>query len=625
MQNLHKAPDGFFSQGSKIAPGCFLILLFLYILISGQTAVFGQSTDSLIARSPDTSRFPEITVSFKLPITQREVISDLSLDQVKVFENNQPVNPGSLNKVRSGVHFTLAINPGMRLDLHDMDGVSSYQKLREVMIGWVEERSSLVGDAWSFVGDNGILISNSKDRSLWIDALNGYQPDFRSMTPQLTSLDVALELSSERIVPFGVDKSILYITPAPLPDQIEAIYDLSNQASSAGVQVNVWMVDEAYFLTNELGGALMDLANNTGGYFFHYTGSEDIPNPENYLVGLGYYFTLSYQSNIRDTGTNSLRIILDAQGSEISGESPSYFIEVKPPNPILVSPPSVISRTPSEGQEGKFLPTIQTVEFMVEFPDHHPRPLLASRLIVDDEIVDERNDDTLDPLSWDLTSLSSSGEHTIQVEVEDSLGLSGRTILTPVIVKVAVPESEQRFDPGQLGLVALIVILGISLFILVSWLIRRYWQSENFKSIFAARLIQDKEAGILSSMGKDNQKAFIAKLIPLDSQIGNSEGVLNIAHSRVYIGCDPANAELVISDLSVDDAQSIIIHSNEGFWINDLDSRSGTWVNYKKIGRQPIRVQSGDILHFGNCGYRFSVLEYGRSQKVTYSKYEPMQ
>jgi hypothetical protein len=219
----------------------------------------------------------------------------------------------------------------------------------------------------------------------------------------------------------------------------------------------------------------------------------------------------------------------------------------------------------------------------------------------------------------------NSGEHTIQVEVEDSLGLSGRTILTPVFVEVTVPEPEQRFDPGQFGLLALSIIFGISLFILVSWLVRRYWQSDNFKSLFPARIIQDKDVGVLSSLVKDNQKAFIAKLIPLDSQIGDPEGVLHLAHSRVYIGCDPAKAELVINDLSVNDAQAIIIHSDEGFWINDLDSDSGTWVNYIKIGRQPVRVQSGDIVHFGNCGFRFSVLEYGRSQKVTYSKYEPMQ
>jgi predicted component of type VI protein secretion system len=117
---------------------------------------------------------------------------------------------------------------------------------------------------------------------------------------------------------------------------------------------------------------------------------------------------------------------------------------------------------------------------------------------------------------------------------------------------------------------------------------------------------------------------FIAKLIPLDSIVGNSEGVQNLTQSKVHIGSDPLKADLVINDLSVNDAQAIIIHSKEGFWINDLDSSGGTWVNYIKIGRQPVRVQSGDIIHFGNCGFRFSVLEYGRSQKVTYSKYEPM-
>jgi hypothetical protein len=625
MQNLHKTLDACYSQGSKIVPGCFLILLFLFISLLGQNAVLGQSSESLVVRPLDTSRFPEISVSFKLPTNQREIISDLGLNQMMVFENDEPVQPESLNKVKSGVHFTLAINPGTRLDLHDMDGVSSYQKLRDVLIGWAEERSSLIGDAWSFVGDSGILIGNSKDKDLWIDALNGYQPNFRSLTPQLTSLDLALELSSERVVPFGVDKSILYITPAPLPDQIKAINDLSNQASSAGVQVNVWMIDEAYFLTNDQGGALIDLANNTGGYFFHYTGSEIIPNPENYLVDLGYYFTLSYPSKIRDTGTNSLRIVWSSPDGEISGESPPYFVEVNPPNPILVSPPSVINRAQSELQIGEFYPTNQQVEFMVEFPDHHPRPISTSRLIVDGEIIEERIDSSLDPLSWDLTSLLNSGEHTIQVEVEDSLGLSGRTILTPVFVEVTVPEPEQRFDPGQFGLLALSIIFGISLFILVSWLVRRYWQSDNFKSLFPARIIQDKDVGVLSSFVKDNQKDFIAKLIPLDSQIRDPEGVLHLAHSRVYIGCDPAKAELVINDLSVNDAQAIIIHSDEGFWINDLDSDSGTWVNYIKIGRQPVRVQSGDIVHFGNCGFRFSVLEYGRSQKVTYSKYEPMQ
>ena len=37
---------------------------------------------------------------------------------------------------------------------------------------------------------------------------------FRSMTPDLVSLELALRLSEERVVPFGVDKALLYITPA---------------------------------------------------------------------------------------------------------------------------------------------------------------------------------------------------------------------------------------------------------------------------------------------------------------------------------------------------------------------------------------------------------------------------
>ena len=616
--------DGHFSQGRKITPGFYFLLIFLFTAFFVTQTVGAQSSDVLILQSPDTSQFPEITLSFKIPYTQSEIISGLNLDHLKVHENNDPIQPEVFNKERTGVHFTLAINPGMPLDLYDVEGVSSYQKLREALVGWAETRSSLVGDNWSFVGDSGILIGNSRDRGLWVDALNGYQPNFRSLAPQLSSLELAVELSGDRVVPFGVDKSILYITPVPLPEQIEAINDLSGRASKDGIQINVWMVDEPYYLTNDQGGALIDLANNTGGNFFHYTGSEIIPSPEEYLVDLGYYFTLSYQSNIRSTVKNVLRIEVTTPDGEISGESTPFIVDIKPPNPILVSPPSVISRTQSGEQTGEYSPTTQTVSFMVEFPDHHPRPISASRLFVDGEIVDEQIDGSLDTLSWDLTKILSSGEHTIQVEVEDSLGFSARTLLTPVLVEVAEPEPEQRFDQGQFGLLASGIFFVVALIIFVSWLVKRYWQSENFKSLFPAKLVQDATVGLIPSKMKDVQKLFIAKLIPLESIVGNTEGVQNLTQSKVHIGSDPLKADLVINDLSVNDAQAIIIHSKEGFWINDLDSSGGTWVNYIKIGRQPVRVQSGDIIHFGNCGFRFSVLEYGRSQKVTYSKYEPM-
>jgi len=624
ISTLHKKLEVNYSQGKKITPGfCILVLFFLGFLFANK-AVLAQDGDSLIVQPPDISQFPEISVSFKFPASENELISDLKSNHLMVYENGNPIPPDSLTKERSGVHFTLAINPGMELDLRDVNGISPYDKLRDVLVDWAHSRSSVIGDAWSFISDTGVEIGNSKDRALWIDALNAYQPNFRVLEPQLSSLELAVELSSERIVLFGVDKAILYITPAPLPGQIEAINEISRKASLAGIQVNVWMIDEAYFLNNDQGGALVNLAKNTGGKFFHYTGSEDIPNPETYLIDLGFYFTLLYQSSIRETDTHSLRIELTAADNEISGSSPSFYLEVKPPNPILVCPPAVINRTQSGDQTGDLYPSTQAIEVMVEFPDHHHRPISVSRLIVDGKVVDERKSASAEVLEWDLTSILGSGEHDIQVEVEDSLGLSAKTIMTPVYVEVTLPEPEQNILLGNIGLVFLGILIVTSLIILISWLIKRYWQSDNFSTMLPARFTQDKECGNTLSKLTENQKRVIAKLIPLEFPTENSDRVLNIMHSRVYIGRDPGQEGLVLDDPSVDDTQTFLLQSEEEFWVNDLDSTMGTWVNYVKINGQPTRIKSGDILHFGNCGFRFTIVDDDCSKQVTLTKYEPL-
>ncbi len=624
MSIFHKKLEGSYCQGKRITPGIYYFLIFLLTILARPQAVLAQDNEMLIVQPPETSQFPEMTVSFKLPYAHSEMISGLQLSHLTVYENGELIKPDALNKERSGIHFTLAINPGTPLDLHDVEGVSSYEKLREALVDWAESRSSLIGDSWSFVGDDRVLTSNSRDREIWIDSLNAYQPNFRSLQPQLSSLELAIDLSMKRVVSFGVDKAILFITPAPSADQIEALNEMSKRASSAGIQVSVWMVDEAYYLTNDQGGALLDLANNTGGDLFNYTGSEVFPNPELNLVDLGYYFRLSYQSTLRDTGTNPLRIELKTADGEISGESTPFYIEVKPPNPILICPPSFINRTQSGEETGELQPSIQAIEFMVEFPDDHPRQISVSRLVVDAKVVDEQEGDTIGVLNWDLTPISNSGEHSIQVEVEDSLGLSARTILTPVHVEVVVQEAEQDYDFAEIGLMILGVFFAISMIILIPRFIRWYWQSDSLNKILPARLIKERGNGKDLSKVNDDNNEVLAKLISLESQAGNANDSLNITHSRVWIGCNPGEELFLFTDPSINNAQAVIEHSEENFWINDLDTSEGTWVNYVRIGRQPVKLQTGDILHLGNNGFRFLIVDDKQSGQVTFSNYKPI-
>jgi hypothetical protein len=612
-------------QGKSSSPGISHILVMLIVLLTLiKTTQPGnaQWDESLLVQSPDTSLFPIITVPFKLPISQSELNADLQPSQLMVYEDGNPFAPESLDKVRSGIHFTLVLNPARQLDIRDTNGVSPYEKLRDVLLDWSQTRTSFSADRWTLVSDAGVEINSSSDRALWGNALKAYQPNFRMLEPDLSSLQTAIALASERVVPFGVDKSIIYITPAPSPSQIEAIEALSLDAQSAGIQVNVWLVDDSYFLTNAQGSVLINLAGKTGGNLFNFTGTEAIPDPETYLANLGFYYKIAYQSEIRETGTYPLRVVLTMPEGEISGGSAPFYIEVTPPNPILLSPPAVITRAQSKGEGTELSPTNQSIEIMVEFPDCRPRPIVASRLYVDGEVVDERNSPPFDEFNWDLSTLTEVGEHSIQVEVEDSLGFSAMTMLTPVQLEVFLPEPEMGITSKQTAFLVLGLVVFLLLAIFLPRIIRKYWKENQVKGFLPAKFRKESSptADLLKSVKESDQ--VVATLIPLKNFSGDLDGILDLSRSRVYVGKDTKKADLLIDDKSIDDAHALLHHDGSNFWLNDLDSRFGTWVNYERISRQPVRIQAGDILHFGNCGFRFTIINADKPQ-VTVSKYEP--
>ncbi len=612
-------------QGKDFSPGIshiLVVLIVLLILLNTTQPGYAQWDESLLVQSPDTSLFPTITVPFKLPLSLSELNADLKSSQLMVYEDGNQFPSESLDKVRSGVHFTLVLNPASQLDTRDTNGVSPYEKLRDALVDWSQTRTAYSADRWSLMSDAGVEINSSSDRALWVNAIKAYQPNFRMLEPDLSSLETAIDLAIGRVVPFGVDKVLLYITPAPSPAQIEAIEALSMDAQSAGIQVNVWLVDDSYFLTNAQGGALINLTGKTGGNLFNFTGTEAIPDPETYLANLGYYFKISYQSEIRETGTFPLRVVVTTPQGEISGESVPFYIEVTPPNPILIAPPAVITRTQSKGEGSELSPTKQSIEIMVEFPDCRPRPIVASRLYVDNEVVDERNSPPFDRFNWNLSTLTEAGEHSIQVEVEDSLGFSAVTMLTPVQLEVILPEPETGLTSKQIVFLVLGLVVFLSLAIFLPRIIREYWKKDRVKGFLPAKFREESSPTWDLSKNIEVNNQAVATLIPLYNFPGDLNGLLGFSRSRVYVGRDTKKADLIIDDKSIDDAHALLHHDGENFWLNDLDSSFGTWVNYERINRRPVRIQAGDILHFGNCGFRFTIINANKPQ-VTVSKYEP--
>lgn len=212
MQILHHKMKPMNRQG-KIPPGDFryqcLITLLLVIFLLGAVSsvsapVSAQEQETLLIQSPDTEHFPIVSVRFKHLFDPNVADHHLDMNQVRVFENERIVPVRSLDQAYSGVYFVLAINGSRELALRDQSGVSVYDRLAEALIDWGESLPFSEGDTWSLITNEGIGVRNSIIPQVWSDALAGYQPDFRNMTPNISSLESAIRLAKERVVPLAL-------------------------------------------------------------------------------------------------------------------------------------------------------------------------------------------------------------------------------------------------------------------------------------------------------------------------------------------------------------------------------------------------------------------------------------
>ena len=604
---------------------CFALIIFFWTwgISNNDGSVSAQDLAELEVGTPEIGGFPTSSLEFKLTGVDAETIHTLSVEDLAVIENEQALQPTSLDQMYRGVLFSLTVNANRELDLRDSEGLSRYDTLSASLDSWASSRNFSSNDMWSFVTNDGVAVRAAGSAAEWTAGLSAYQPDFRALEPELFGLETALQALDERVVSLGVDKVLLYITPPPEADQIEDLLRLAEDARSAGIRVNVWMVGDEYYLLNDQGGALMNLAVVTGGQFFRYTGVEPIPNPADYLSSLGYVHTITYETGIRETGTYPLQIEVSLADMQLRSDSQTFYIDVQPPKPILISPPAQISIQHSSEKSGSLALTPEVYEWqiMVEFPDEKVREIAVTRLYVDGQVVDVNREAPFDSFAWDLSELRESGEHIVQVEVEDTLGLSSRTLLTPVQVEVLQPGEKTRLTLQQGGLISAAVILAASFVIFMVWLVRRLLGQKKHPDINLHLFRKRKIAVAEQNKMMIDKSSIIAFLSPLN---GVGSDSIRIVHNTVTLGGDASQVDCVIDDEEVSSVHARLNLKGEEFWLQDLNSDTGTWVNYVDIGKRRVQIHPGDLIHFGSTGFRFTIESGHTHANVTVSKCESL-
>lgn len=569
-----------------------------------------------------------------------QFMDNLRAEEVRVLENGSFRPLSALEREEHGVQVIIAFNatPPMA---RRFDNATLLDLTRQALLDWMDQVSANTPDDLSLATNSGFQIIRSKQPDEWRQALQNYQPDLALSNPSLNSLAQGLDLAAEPNPDPLMKRMLLYITTPLSPTYQTALPNLAARARELGVQINVWLIGNPSDANTTAGQALNSMTVLTGGKMFVFSGGEELPNLEEYLLPLRQVYHGSYTSAIQHSGQQIVSVQLIRGDFTITSNQRTFDLTVLPPNPVLLSPPSRIERnyTSEKNEKSEFLltPDSHSLKIAVEFADGHPRPLTRSKLLVDGIVVEEHTAPPFDSFTWQLGTLTTNGQHTLQVQVEDSLGLSQSTIAWPVEVIVTEPPRRLfslSIPPERLTIAIYGVSILSALIVMVIFAMRRVSKQQTTRPVRRATRSTEKPPEKPSPQPADASNATVPLVLPplstparLTRMAGDERTQptqdIPIAHPELTLGSDPKLVLCVLNSPSVSPIHARLLHTPEDTYIlYDAGSIAGTWVNYSPVSISGVQLHHGDLIHFGRMTFRFELSHPNHVSQAIVAPYE---
>ncbi|MEW6085573.1 MAG: FHA domain-containing protein [Chloroflexota bacterium] len=615
-----------------------LIALLLSVGLLAAPPVFARAQTGAYAEivAIDAQNFPQVSALLDVFNANGGFESDLQPSNLTVYEDGQPRPVDTLTQLDVPVQIVVAVNPAPALDVRDSNGVARFARVVEALGNWANAQTADSRDDLSLVSLSGSLITHAKVTD-WFVSLGSFKPDFRKSTPNLNTLSIALDTVNLPVPQPGMKRAILFITPHIEDPNIDnTIAPLIQRAVQSKVRVFVWFVDAEEEFVSASANAFKSLALQTNGSFTAFSGIESLPDPNVYFAPLRRVYALTYTSALTAPGDHTLGVYVNTPQGSIPALDKTFNVDIQPPNPIFVSPPLQITRQPPADDPYNpeiLVPEEQEIQIIVEFPDGHARELKRTSLYVDGVVVAENLQPPFDRFVWDLSMYDESGQHTIIVEAEDSLGLKKSSIGIPVTMTVVqVPRGVQavfaRYSTylvmGALGLAGL-ALLGILLRSRRSNTERKEQREtkRNFDDPLTQPVAALTEPPVSATtkvktaprqpvklqtkpLRVEDASAYLVRLTSGGEPA--SVAPIPIIEKDMTFGTDPVQSMHVLDDATISPLHARIKQTQDGiFTIYDHGSVAGTWVNFDPVGREGRRLAHGDRIHFGGLVYRFEL------------------
>ncbi len=602
------------------------VAIFLALLVFAALAspVFAASRAFVTIFDVDTAGFPEISAWVQAWNQQGRFIGGLSAKDVVVKEDGQPRPVVLWHEERPGAQVVVAIEPGRALGVRDALGVSRYEYIYNQVHSWADSEQEAIYDISLYAAD-GVEVAHLADFAPFVQALDAYQPQTSAQEAGLKALAEGLRLASDPTPRPGMGRVVLWITPLPSEDAVANLGQYLALAQQSRVRVYVWLVGMAEITATPQAKAIREFAEATLGQMVVFSSEETLPVLHDLFEPLTRVYRLTYKSEAFQGQSHTMEVMLHAPEGDLSSEAVSFDFSLQPPAPVILNPPEQIVRTLPAGETDPThrQPMEQEVRVGVSFPDERPRDLARVTLLVDGQPEDVLNAPPYDALTWDLTPYLHSGAHTLQVEAEDVYGLVGRS--QPVTVQLTVPKVQTGVKATLSAYrtplaVGIVLFAGVVLLLVLLTSGRRRARTAIVDADVAVAKADGRSYSVrawwaqrLSRRKAAQGAAALAYLVPLPAAqpvVENPQEVsrepLVVRAADIALGSDPAQADVVIDDPSVEALHARLWRTDEGaFFIADQRSTAGTWLNYAPVSPEGARVQDGDLIHLGRAGFRF--------------------
>jgi hypothetical protein len=565
----------------------------------------------------DTGAFPEIRVRVLLLDPNGSTAANPSKQNLIVSENSRAVE-FTVEQMEIGAEIGFVMDAGMGLYGGGAGGATRLQEMKDAIQELSQDPLLLTGkDVFYVVAQEprGVTTLVTPDtQAAQIPSLLGqYNPQITyQYAYPLEGVNSLLEgFAKENSSGSNRAQAIVVFSGTLLVDRKYPLNSIADKAKAMGVAVHTVLVRSSVAQEE----TLHSLADLTGGqfYFLSAEGPSSLSGLKSRLVGIRTQYILTYRSPNAESGTRVVTVGL-TYGQTEKPAMLQYTVDVKPPVAVILSP----GNEQSVSKE-KYQPTDNPqatpasgiiVTGSVSWPDGHPRNIQRATLLVNgkpEAVLDAPKDQLT--FVWNPSKENSSGPVTLQIQIEDELGLVG--LSDQIVVRLSSGLGFSFCKAGSTSALCnlsasnllpyLSLVIALAALGLVVVFRKQVVGTAGEVAGAATEFIQEVGETLRFKNRPGSAKAV---LLDLDGNTGTGRSSFEL-HGTTSIGRSKKNADLIFqanqADSPISRLHCTILEEDGKLFARDDQSANGTYLNGIRmvpLDRYPLR--EGDEIQLAN-------------------------